>query len=350
MKNNFNLVRLLLALTVMFSHSFALSNTLFKPEAIIPIRWGVGFGGLAVDMFFAVSGYLITISAVRAENVLVFSLHRVLRLVPALIVAVLFSNLAWSIYDGYAGNPLIIYNAPLWTLPFEALCYLCVGVLQMLGVLNKRNANLIFALLVAHYVIGMFDPAPTGTRTNTMLMFFLMGGFIAMNEDTINMKLAAALGAIVTVAVFTPAIYTPLFDLLRIILPGGLSDWRLHTAAYIFSAPFVVIYLGKYTRQFFALKTDLSYGVYIYAWPVGEIVMATAIKNGSHLNGYTAFLLALVPTFALAFLSAKLIEEPALRLKNFRFKKVFGPTGRKSATQEGLENAEELAVGANLRS
>jgi peptidoglycan/LPS O-acetylase OafA/YrhL len=62
----------------------------------------------------------------------------------------------------------------------------------------------------------------------------------------------------------------------------------------------------------------LSYGLYIYGWPVEAAVVRFF---GGHALWWEVFAVALPVTLALAFLSWHLVEQPALRLKP-------GPVGR----------------------
>jgi peptidoglycan/LPS O-acetylase OafA/YrhL len=57
---------------------------------------------------------------------------------------------------------------------------------------------------------------------------------------------------------------------------------------------------------------DLSYGLYIYGWPVEQAVMWL---YGGHAAWWQVFLIAVPATAALAFLSWHLVERPILRLK-----------------------------------
>jgi peptidoglycan/LPS O-acetylase OafA/YrhL len=321
MKNNFNLIRLAMSLTVMFSHSFALVGSRLRFETDFTMPWGTGIGGLAVHVFFAISGYLITGSFIRTPCFPVFIVHRALRLLPALVGAILLSSWAWDHYGGYATNPSVAFNAPLWTLGWEAYCYIAVGVLGVLGMLTRQNYNIIFTVLILHYVWRFADGAePSFKGIEPMMLFFAMGAFIRLNEDFINMRRAALIGAALTFAAFAPFIYKPVLWVVHSISQVyvfRISDWHLHTSAYIFSAPFFIIYLGRYAKTLLDLKTDISYGVYIYSWPVGEILVSEARRHGFHINGVGLFAASLPIVLLLAFASCKLVEEPALKLKKY---------------------------------
>jgi peptidoglycan/LPS O-acetylase OafA/YrhL len=72
------------------------------------------------------------------------------------------------------------------------------------------------------------------------------------------------------------------------------------------------------------LKTDLSYGVYIYAFPIQQLLIIGGLAS---LNPVVFAIIAAIATLPLAVLSWFLVEKPALSLKS-RFK-------RKSAATAG---------------
>lgn len=87
--NNYNLIRFLAATLVLFTHSFALT---FGSGTAEPLRntLGITWGTIAVDVFFVTSGFLIASSFFQRNNVTAFVWARILRIYPALIVALLF--------------------------------------------------------------------------------------------------------------------------------------------------------------------------------------------------------------------------------------------------------------------
>jgi len=95
--NNFNLIRIIAALSVLVSHSFVLATG--NPNAV-PLRASIGMtlGTFAVDAFFIVSGFLVTASLVNRQNIIDFVWARVLRIYPALLVMVLLTVFALGPY------------------------------------------------------------------------------------------------------------------------------------------------------------------------------------------------------------------------------------------------------------
>lgn len=86
--NNLNLLRVTAAFLVLASHSFAIVTGDAKHE---PLRqtYGLTFGSISVDVFFIVSGLLVTQSIIKGGNAVVFARARVLRIWPGLIVSLL---------------------------------------------------------------------------------------------------------------------------------------------------------------------------------------------------------------------------------------------------------------------
>ena len=76
------------------------------------------------------------------------------------------------------------------------------------------------------------------------------------------------------------------------------------------------------------LHEDYSYGVYLFAWPTQQVMVATSLSLGLALNPYNLSVAAALLTFCIAALSWHLVEKPALKLKNR------GATGRRSLLKQ----------------
>ncbi|WP_175992298.1 acyltransferase family protein [Burkholderia vietnamiensis] len=311
MKNNFNLMRLLFAASVVVSHAFGM---LGLPE---PSVWGLSAGGAAVHGFFVISGYLITQSYARSVSTVTFSLNRVLRIVPGLLCALGFARVLWIILDRY--DPLL-HNGPLWTLAWEAACYVAVAAAGMLGVLTKRNAGLFIFVAWVLYLSNSASDTETFRIVVPMFMLFMMGGSIALFEDQIQFSSAAAIAIPILVVLFCPRLFDPALTAFRYLSfyhSAPLTDWQMHEIPYLLAFPFFIIYVGKYLPALVAPKSDLSYGIYIYGWPVEVAVGYLAHKHNlpllTHLWGYVP--VVLVITVGMALMSWHIIEKPALLLK-----------------------------------
>ena len=84
--NNFNLIRFLAASAVLLDHSFALVAHDQTASALIDVE-RLEIGRLAVDVFFILSGFLVTRSVMTQPTLIDYAVARFLRLFPALLVA-----------------------------------------------------------------------------------------------------------------------------------------------------------------------------------------------------------------------------------------------------------------------
>ncbi|MBC7003771.1 acyltransferase, partial [Photobacterium sp. BZF1] len=157
--NNFNLIRALAALAVIFSHSFILAEGSVTKGDPISSFFGTVISGLAVDIFFLLSGILVTKSLIDRNSIKVFTISRVFRIFPALLASILFcilivgplsTNLGLVEYlfhpetKSFLINNMFLFdriiqfslpgvfqdlpypvavNGSLWSLPWEVLMY-----------------------------------------------------------------------------------------------------------------------------------------------------------------------------------------------------------------------------------
>lgn len=302
--NNFDALRLIGALLVLFSHQFALCG---RAE---PLFVGAhSYGNLGVLMFFSISGYLVSASWERDPALWRFLTKRFLRIAPALAVSIpitvilVYSIGLWKFPD----NALHALNGSLWTIPLEVYCYL---ILAALSLLSMTYAPLLFALtvLVAHQV-GFTDRSLMFVAY--FGLFFAMGGLFYRYPRLLR--------------------WSPLLIVVGIGMIFAKHDTSLGLALIV---PAVVIAIG--TRSWPLLRHagrfgDLSYGIYIYAWPIQQIVVALWPKDARY---FELLLPSLAVTTALAVLSWHLVEKQALTLKP-RGLSASGTGGRVEVATEG---------------
>ncbi len=332
-KNNYTLIRLILAWTVLFGHAFPITGTGSDPLSIwmLPHTW---IGRIAVGGFFTVSGFLITSSFTR-RGLLPFAIARVLRIYPAVIVysllAVFFigpieTNLsiheyfdahAWKallnipLWDWryelphlFATNPIAnTSNGSMWTLPVELRCYLLIFSLGLIGTLRARLHQNIALLAVLYCISVHFENMPFISHNQFYrqpILFFITGSLAWVNRDIIPLNYPLA---VIFFAANLISINTSLF------LP-------VHVICVSY-----VIFLIAYRTPHFNLDRwgDISYGVYIYAWPIQQIVW----REGQ--NAYTNTALATAIVIPIAYASWKLIEEPAMKLRHKIFTQSTSP-------------------------
>jgi peptidoglycan/LPS O-acetylase OafA/YrhL len=178
-RNHFNFLRLAMALLVIWSHSFALYYGSEDHEPIsLLLNGAYNSGNIGVRVFFAISGFLITISFLRSRSLLSYLKKRVARIYPGFLVAFAICTLliiplfsTWVDFSSgsiarSAGGALVlrsyfpasdVFSAPphhspavngaLWSIPFEFWCYLAVAAFGLTGVLRRRFL-IVLALLV----------------------------------------------------------------------------------------------------------------------------------------------------------------------------------------------------------
>jgi peptidoglycan/LPS O-acetylase OafA/YrhL len=334
-RNNFDVLRLLAASFVLFSHSYALTGNA-EPFADVS---GWTFGEIGVVMFFAMSGFLIAKSWNEQPRLAPFSVKRGLRLLPALIVAVavtvfvigpIFTVLPLSTYftdpttwlylircsflitffgtlpGVFETNPYPdAVNGSLWTLPVEACCYALAAALGTLGLL--RRSGLLFGLSVLLVLcVTPLSPiaiAPAGGTTGGNLsLVILLGATFVLGSLAYSLRVRLHLSWLIAALLMA----------LWVVTWGG--GWARPTG--ILAIAFTVLVLAFRTPAGLRRLTapgDVSYGIYVYAFPVQQSVAAI----WGAIDPLLMMAIAFPVTYALAFLSWRLVERPALALKRF---------------------------------
>jgi peptidoglycan/LPS O-acetylase OafA/YrhL len=337
-KNSLNLIRLFLAAVVLIAHSFYLAGAGVGPH----IR-GENLGGWAVAGFFALSGYLITGS--RFTNSLGdYLVHRVARIYPAFLVCLvvtitvfaplgylqqngslanywttettplrfLFSNLFLQMqhYDvsftpasvPFAGS----WNGSLWSLYYEFLCYLVIAAFGGIAWVRRSPLPLAvaFALSVSVYAnLPAITPFLADTDFSLMaklLPFFLGGALVQAFSARIGLNWV---GGVSSIAVAAVCIY-------------AVPTWGGQLAAPFITYGLLWISSVMPSPRLIRIH-DVSYGFYIYAWPVQQLMALYGVHN----RGLTIYILASAAgTLALATLSWLCVERPVMRIVRRRRK------------------------------
>jgi len=323
--NNFNITRLLAAYFVLLAHSYALLGVL-PPSwtGVIP----VGLGELGVLMFFAISGYLVTASWSSDSNLIRFLQRRSLRIFPALIMCVAFMVLIigpvftrleiseylthaqtgsfllnsvlfiqYSLPGVFENNPhKYAVNGSLWSLPIEFMCYLLLAACSFLVRSRVVYPVLATLLAVAYTYVSSNKLGPLLFYASDLQQLLKYGTvfFLAATLFTYDLKMLLKPWIASLLLVFWFFYSSPLLNLVivpLIVLGYGIA-----------SSP-------KFLKVF--SKLDYSYGIYIYAFPVQQALIATWPEIG--IANY--IIATTVITVVLAALSWYLIEKPSLALK-----------------------------------
>lgn len=328
--NNFDFMRLFFAVLVIFSHSYSILEGSSTNEPIFRATHGNFISGrVGVSAFFLISGYLVTASLVRSRSVWAYFRKRVARIYPGYIGATLFSLLVVVPLAGgrlqgdtflsraalaifrmvflsdlrwrgvFSGNPMAgVVNGSMWTIPFEFACYVLLAILGLCGVIRSRRACLCFFAICFAANIGFsiyvwtFNPAlrdGTVARGIGFLPIYLAGTIAYLYREKLAFR---ASWAVISLLV--------LCSVAR--LPNGFG------CAFPLAGGYLILFFAHCPQihlSHFARLGDFSYGTYLYAYPIQQLVVQWV---GGRLNPVTLFLVATPPIIVAAMLSWFLIE------------------------------------------
>lgn len=346
--NTFGALRLLFAGLVIVSHSPEMidGNRLREP---LHAAFGVlTFGELAVDAFFLVSGYLIASSFANSSSISSYFLKRILRIYPAFLVCGIlcvfvvaplggasltalgfgdWAKIALRLLvlkppevDGaLAGLPYAALNGAAWTIAYEFRCYVLAAIFGLLGLYRRRwtYLGLTAAALVGNMAMETHPsnaaPLPPGWLVFTLgtpihslrlTSAFMVGTCFWLFRDKIRYTWpAAAACASIAVALLS----SPLLAETGLMVFGGYA---------LFWAAFMVRWRPLLTLN---AKNDISYGLYLYAWPIAALIIWYWREVPPVILGLLTFFSATVAGIASWFL----IERPMLKLKDRNLRRRF---------------------------
>ena len=316
-ENNFTVLRLSLALMVVFGHFKLLSGTTFPP-------FPFNLADAAVDCFFVVSGFLIAASYDRTPSLWSFYTRRIFRLYPMYICIVLLqagvmlallpggpfseptstlrylaANAVLANFLQYdiggvlhgLGNPGI--NPSLWTLKIEIGFYLIVPLIQtavrrwgwpvLAGIFL---ASVAYSLLMVH--LGDLRLAK---QLPGQLQFFVLG--MALYQYGEPIRVPTFVSIIIAVVFF--AAWTYLDP-----IPSGIRPLLVAAFVYSFALCTPVI----------RLRTDISYSVYLVHGPLIQTLILLGLFHDSPwmLAGVVSAVIAI------SLVTERLVERPGNEL------------------------------------
>jgi len=347
--HGFDFLRLFLSLSVVLWHAVAIvygDDSRWHDTALWIYKFSV------LPMFFALSGFLITGSALRLR-LRDFLVNRGLRIVPALAVEILLSAfilgplfttvplgdyftdrqffayflniVGWFHFDlpgVFRDHPRTEVNGVLWTIPYEIGCYAILSLMIALGLLRQPavilllilayflgNAVYVHADLAPHLPFPLdraagfaFKANPNNLSGPSLTPFFLAGCLAYLLRHRIPYSPAAGGAALLLIA--------------GMALVGNRS-WELQplfqTAACVVFV-YLVVFVGVSQVPMPAVlkRNDISYGIYLYGWPIQQTVIA--LYPG--VPGPIGHVLVTLPFLMIfASLSWRLIERPILRMR-----------------------------------
>lgn len=341
-QNNFDVIRLVAAMFVIVTHSYSLTGT-SGHDFFSEITGGaMMLSHMGVAIFFTISGYLISQSALSSKSWTGYLWRRILRIVPGLAVVVvlsafllgpLFTNLSLAHYFStsetykhllnvtiylssyglpgvFASNPVTSVNGSLWTLAYEFTLYFAVIPAVLFGLFKKRNLLIaiwigmfLFRILLADRYFWYSYASPFTLNLNMMYLyewsFYFLSGmvfFAFKDRHVANAKIAGLLVATYIIAAL----------LEHTILLRSLN--------YV-TIPYLVFYLSFIPGKLNKLGKigDFSYGMYIYAFPAQQLIIHL---SENMINVPTLILLSILCTLPFAVASWFLVEKRALMHRN----------------------------------
>ena len=328
--NNFDALRIVAALMVIHGHGWVLAG--FQGPGL----WGVPFARVGLDVFFSISGYLVTASWHRTPRLGAFLLKRVLRIFPGLIACVVltvvvigplatrlplatyatdgltyryFANIALlnelflpGVFEGLRERGAV--NGSLWSLFPEFVCYLSVPLIGLAPHAHRPAWLVSLALVIGGIGVYLFygydGPAPRLYHVDLKyafveIPFFFVGGALALLEQRWGERLWRADACL-------------LFFSGNYFISAWFDWWNLPFEWL--TLPYMVLCFGRMSLP--VLRSagrfgDLSYGLYLYAFPMQQLVLTFFPQTTLPVILCTAL------TAPLALLSWHLIERPALR-------------------------------------
>lgn len=343
--NNFHIIRLIAAIFVIISHSYPLTGIAERDWMWLATFGNFSFSYIGLSTFFIISGYLITQSAgpekmMTGKRILAFLWRRILRIFPGILVMValtvfvlgpLVTNVSLSEYfaDGatreylktgslyfikyalpgvFGDNPYpVAVNGSIWTLSYEFTMYMGVLFFAIFGLLRFRWITLLiwlvalghFGFLPSHTPPNVWEPLNLDIYAFAKFFLYFLGGMVFyLFKDKILYKWWIFL---LVTAVWIGSFVTPYVLMISYVC-----------------LPYIIIYLAHLPGRMngWAKYGDFSYGMYLYAFPVQQtIAHFWPILGLGEITTEYMMPLAIVLTFPFAYLSWKLVEEPALRWK-----------------------------------
>jgi peptidoglycan/LPS O-acetylase OafA/YrhL len=331
-QNNFDFLRVTLASLVIFSHSYQLGTGNMAADPLARLMRGqMSAGAVAVDFFFALSGFLVTKSWQQSRTAGDFVRKRLLRIYPGFAVALIFcvfvigplGGAEWHTYFTTARTykyfqmlllrpethlPGVFVNLPnsgevnasLWTIRFELLCYIGVLLVGLSGLIRGR-AWMLGAMAIcsigwaglpgANWNVPLWGSMSELPRLAT---FFLSGAVFYLYREVIPHSRGLLIFSLAALA---------------ITCWGGLP-WTLPVAGSY--ALFYTAFSRTLRLRDFGRFGDFSFGLYLYAYPIQQLLVQ---RLGTSTNPLALLAMSLIITLALAVISWHGVERPFLRLK-----------------------------------
>ncbi|BBX04060.1 hypothetical protein BST36_25390 [Mycolicibacterium moriokaense] len=340
--NSIGFLRLVAASLVIVGHSIPFGGFGSSDPLMEWTHNQVATGRFPVDVFFILSGFLITASFERTADWRVYAWHRFLRIYPAFLVCIALTGLVVAPIFGsgvdltyilvnaplisgiidvspglFTTNPYPSVNGALWTLPWELRAYLLLGVLGALGLFKRRwLIAAVFVVCWATFVVEIFSypglqTSAAVTSGMRLFTFFFAGALFYLYRESTPVKWQIFVASLVFILVgIILGTITPAYS-------GGV----FYAVAPI-PLSYATLYLGiRLNVTKVNSLNDRLYGIYIYGSLMLNIFVCLGLNrifgDGPSFWNWLAYLvLTYIATYIVASLSWFAIEKPAMSFKN----------------------------------
>ncbi|WP_413503312.1 acyltransferase family protein [Serratia grimesii] len=321
--NNLDLIRLLAAISVIVYHSFPLNPQWGLTDPIKDTFSYMTTGGLAVKVFFFISGLLVTNSLLSRESTIHFVISRAFRIFPglafvliltALVIGPIFTTMPFTDYFT-SGQPLVYIlknlslqtqyflpglfegnkygvNGSLWTIHYEVLAYVVLLGIYLLGIGKSQwLSSLVCICIIIEPITPLKGVLFASSDNNAIYLLapcFALGSLLAINKDLYKSNITIPIVIFTSQFIFTNEAISSLLMCLSVCLA------LLHISS---------LEIVKKIR----IRQDISYGVYLWGFPVQQV-----ISQSFHFGFFANVLLSILLTMAIALVSWVAIEKPAI--------------------------------------
>lgn len=335
-KNNINFVQFIMAVLVIYSHAFPIATAGNEGEIIKDLTASrYSFGNLGVATFFIFSGFLVSASYENTQDILIFLKKRIFRIFPGLLAVLVLSAfvlgpcvttlpiseyyrhpMTWQYLKSIFLNPLYwnlpgvfesnLYgssvNGSLWTIPYQFGFYILLGAFGFLGILKYRKVSLsLLSVFIISYLM----------RDNLFMGKTHFWGMPLYDWLYLGMYFSAGMTAYAYKDVIKLCKQGAMIALSLLIFAWAAKEYFISTTIL---GTYLLLYMSYCTKQIRFSLSKLSFGVYIYGFPVQQLFTHLA---GGTMDPYLNVLLAVPMAMLLAWVSDMYFESSIQKLEKY---------------------------------
>lgn len=325
--NNLDVIRFFAAILVIVCHSFPLSYGKTSSDYLAQYTNNrLSLGGFAVSIFFVFGGFLIAKSMDGKKNAVSYFSARCKRIFPSLIFVVciltfvvgpIITNISVREYFTsketfkYLANMFLIpihnlpgvfennvyprvVNGALWTLPVEFMCYILIYIAYKIKLFEKKKYALTIPFVVIVTIALLFIKNNFIISVVRPIMLYYIGLGLYVFRDNIVLSRKYFLVSTIMFIVFICV--------------------KMDVLAMLVVFPYMMFYLAyglKYKFKDFSKRGDISYGMYLWGWPIAQFVCM--IFDGK-IKWYINSLIVIILSIIFGYITYMIIDKRILHI------------------------------------